>query len=314
MKILVVGGAGYVGGSVVDLLEKSNHDFIIYDSLLYEKSYRRDVKFVYGDVRDYDKLDKHLKWANCIIWLAALVGDQACQLDQPLTKEINTDTVKHLVDTFKGKIIFTSTASVYGIGEGELKEESKLNPLSFYAKTKLWSEEILKDSNALIFRLGTLFGISNHFSRLRSDLILNTLVLYAHAKNKLNIFGGEQYRPLIHVKDVAKIIFDNLESEETGIFNLHKDNVKILDLAKIVKKYFPSISLEIVDTKFEDSRNYQVSSEKAKKILGINPTITMDEGIIELRKILNEKRIVNPFNSQYSNFSHLEQLFKGGGL
>ena len=308
MKILVVGGAGYLGGAVIDKLLQTDHEIRVYDNLLYEESYRREVPFVCGDVRDKELLKKHLKWADEVIWLAALVGDQACALDKALTKEINTDSLKFLVNNFKKKIIFTSTCSVYGANDKLVTESSKPNPLSHYAITKLWSEGILKGRNALIFRLGTLFGISNHFSRIRADLVLNTLVMNGVAKGKLSIFGGKQYRPLIHVNDVAEIIVKSINTSYKGIYNIHYKNVSILELGKLIKKLVPGIKLEITKTKFEDNRNYKVSSDKAKKQIKFNPTTTLEEGILELKKLLEEKRIKNPFNNRYSNYLHLKNL------
>jgi nucleoside-diphosphate-sugar epimerase len=308
MKVLITGGAGYLGGSVVDKLLQTEHEFIVYDNLLYEEIYQKKVPFVFGDVRDINKLKPYLKWADVAIWLCALVGDGACELDRPLAKEINADSLQFLKDNFKGKIIFTSSASVYGASDELLNETSKLNPLSHYALTKIWAEEILKGTNSLIFRLGTLFGTSDEFARIRSDLILNTLIMFAHAKNKISVFGGKQYRPLINVKDVAKIICQSLNSNKTGIYNIHYQNNTVLELANLLKKYYHNLKIEITETKFEDNRNYRIISEKAKQELNFNPTITLDEGIIELKKLLDENRIKNPFLDRYSNYLYLKQL------
>ncbi len=308
MNILIVGGAGYLGGAVTDILKDSEHNIVVYDNLLYENEYTKKVPFVYGDVRDTNKLKKYLDWADIVIWIAALVGDQACALDMTLTKEINTDSVKCLINNFKKKIIFTSTCSVYGMADEILDEQSKLNPLSHYANTKLWAEEILKDSNSLIFRLGTLFGVSDEFARLRTDLVLNTLTMNAHAKGKLCVFGGNQWRPLIHVRDVAETICENLYSQNPGIYNLHKENITVLQLAESMKLYFPNLTLEITDIKFEDARNYRVSSDKAIKELNFNPIISLKQGILELKSLLDEQRIKNLFADRYSNFKHLSQI------
>src|SRR6185369_372366 len=175
MKVLVVGGAGYIGGAVTDLLAKSNHEYRVYDALLYEESYRKPVDFFYGDIRDRARLLPHLKWADAVVWLAALVGDGACALNPEITTEINQDTVKWLTESFSGRIVFMSTCSVYGAQDGELNESSPLNPLSVYAATKLDAEKYLIERNAIIFRLGTLFGVGDLFSRIRLDLVVNTL-------------------------------------------------------------------------------------------------------------------------------------------
>jgi len=308
MNILIVGGAGYLGGAVTDLLIHSEHNILVYDVLLYEETYRKQVPFVYGDIRDKDKLNKHFDWADVVIWLAALVGDAACALDEALTITINRDSVQYLKDNFRGRVIFMSTCSVYGAQDELLYEESPLRPLSLYAQTKLWSEEILADVNALIFRLGTLYGVSDEFSRIRFDLVVNTLVMRAAVHNKINVLGGKQYRPLLHVRDAARTIYDTLEGTNTGIYNLHSENAIIIEIAQLVEKNFPGLQVEITDTMFQDSRNYRVSSKKAKQQLGFNPTLTIGTGIEELKQILEQGRIKNSFLTRFSNYLYLRPL------
>ncbi len=308
MKVLVVGGAGYLGGAVTDLLMKSQYEFRVYDILLYEEAYRKNVPFVYGDIRDTNKLDEYLDWADTVIWLAALVGDPACALDESLTVAINKDSVQYLKENFKGRIIFMSTCSVYGAQDELLYEKSPLQPLSLYAQTKLQAEEILSDANALIFRLGTLFGLSDEFSRIRFDLVVNTLVMRAAVHKKINIFGGGQYRPLLHVRDAAKTIFDALEGTNTGIYNVHSENTTITEIAKLVEKRFPSLQVDLIDTMTQDCRNYRVSSEKAKKQLGFNPRLTISAGIEELKEMLEQGRIKNSFLTRFSNYLYLKPL------
>ena len=114
MNILIVGGAGYLGGAVTDILSKSGHNIRVYDILLYEETYRKPIPFFYGDIRDTRKLKVNLDWADVVVWLAALVGDPACTLNKSLTVEINANSLKFLKDNFTGRIIFMSTCSVYG--------------------------------------------------------------------------------------------------------------------------------------------------------------------------------------------------------
>ena len=143
MKILVVGGAGYVGGTVTDLLmQNPDNKIIVYDALLYESMYQKNVQFVYGDIRDFKLLKKYLEWADKVVWMAALVGDGACSINPLITKQINLDTVQYLADNFDGKIIFFSTCSVYGAQDDLLNENSSTDPLSVYASTKLGAEKM----------------------------------------------------------------------------------------------------------------------------------------------------------------------------
>ena len=223
--------------------------------MIYEESYRKDVKFVYGDVRDQSKLLKLFKNNDAVIWLAALVGDGACAINPELTFEINSDSVKFLAENFKKRIVFLSTCSVYGAQDGLLNEDSSINPLSEYASSKVQAEEYLKESNSIIFRLGTLFGISDEFSRIRLDLVVNILVTKALTEGKLTVFGGEQWRPLLHVNDVANAIEQTIDSEINGIFNLHYKNFKIIDIAEAIVNKVDSAIIETTPMKFQDARN-----------------------------------------------------------
>ena len=303
---MVVGGAGYVGGGIVDKL-KENHNVTVFDSLIYEESYRKDVNFVYGDIRDKDKLLSVLNKNDAVIWLAALVGDGACSINPELTFEINSESVKFLAENFKKRIVFLSTCSVYGAQDGILDETSSINPLSEYASSKVQAEEYLQNSDAIIFRLGTLFGISDEFSRIRLDLVVNILVTKALTEGKLTVFGGEQWRPLLHVNDVANAINHTLEGGVTGIFNLHYKNFKIIDIANEIIQKVPSAIIETTPMKFQDARNYQVSSEKLFNSTGFKAEVDLLTGIQEVFELISNKRIKDVNHIRYSNQNYLKK-------
>ena len=305
MDILVVGGAGYVGGGIVDLLSKK-HDVTVYDSLIYENSFRKDVNFIFGDIRDYKKLNPILKNYDAVVWLAALVGDGACAINPALTHEINAETVSNLTKNFNGKIVFLSTCSVYGAQDGILNEDSSVNPLSEYASSKLIAEKYLEDSDAIILRLGTLFGIGDQFSRIRLDLVVNILTTKALKDKKMSVFGGDQWRPLLHVKDVANAIDRTLETDVNGIFNIHHKNYKIIELAKKIKEKIPDVVIETTPLPFQDTRNYQVSSEKLKVATGFEALIEIDQGINEVYDLISSNRIKDINDPRYSNQSFLQ--------
>ena len=305
MKILVVGGAGYVGGGIVDTLSKKN-EITVYDSLIYESAYRKDVNFIYGDIRDYKKINTILNNFDAVVWLAALVGDGACSINPTLTHEINSETVKNLVKNFNGKIIFLSTCSVYGAQEGVLDENSEVNPLSEYASSKLIAEKYLEESDAIIFRLGTLFGISDQFSRIRLDLVVNILTTKALVDKKMSVFGGDQWRPLLHVKDVANAIEHNISSDTKGIFNLHHKNFKIIEIAEKIKEKIPDVSIETTPLPFQDARNYQVSSDKLKRETGFEASIELTQGIEEMYNLISSNRIKDINDPRYSNQNFLQ--------
>ena len=306
MKVLIVGGAGYVGGGIVDLLSKEN-EVTVYDSLIYENSYRKNVDFIFGDIRDYKKINNILDQYDAVIWLAALVGDGACAINPALTHEINSETVKNLAKNFKGKIVFLSTCSVYGAQEGILDESSEVNPLSEYASSKLIAEKYLADSDSIIFRLGTLFGIGDKFSRIRLDLVVNILTTKAYIDKKMSVFGGEQWRPLLHVQDVANAIAHTLDTQTNGVFNLHYKNFKIIEIANEIKNKISDVEIETTPLPFQDARNYQVSSEKLKDATGFQATVDLTQGINEMYELISSNRIKDINDPRYSNQNFLQK-------
>ena len=305
-NILVVGGAGYIGGALTDRL--TDYNLRVYDNLLYDNVFRKPVDFVFGDIRETTKLYKQLEWADAIIWLAAIVGDPACNLNQDLTVEINERSVKWLCDNYDGRIIFLSTCSVYGFNNKLLDEESELNPLSLYAWTKLNSEKYLEGKNAIIFRLGTVYGLGDIYSRLRMDLVVNILTAHALKQKIITVYGGEQYRPLIHVKDIALAIEKVLDQDITGVFNLHSLNTSVKKIADVIKIHFPKLIIETTGVKFQDNRSYRVSSEKAHKQFNFKAIYTLDDGISEIKQLLESGRIKDVFGSNYSNVEHLKSF------
>jgi nucleoside-diphosphate-sugar epimerase len=308
MNVLVVGGAGYVGGAVTDLLMQSKHNARVYDSLLYEESYRKPIDFIYGDVRDTERLLPHLKWADAVVWLAALVGDGACALNPDISVSINQESVKWLAMHYDGRIVFMSTCSVYGAQDTVLDESSLTNPLSVYAVTKLAAEQYLQGRNSVIFRLGTLFGVGDQFSRIRLDLVVNTLTVRAHRQGNITVFGGDQFRPLLHVRDAARAAVDNLATQPTGVFNIARQNVRIMDLAYQVRNHFPDLIIEQTPMMFQDARNYRVSSEHAQKTLGFKSVYSIDDGIEEIKDLLDSRRLKDVDNPRYTNQTYLSMF------
>lgn len=309
-KVLVVGGAGYVGGYLTDLAIEQGHDVRVYDKLLYEDAYLKNVDFAYGDILDRKAMKPHLDWADTIILLAGFVGDPACALNPELTMNTNVLAVKNIVEDFKGRIIYPSTCSVYGAQDGLLTEESPFAPLSLYAESKIEAEKILlaAPNETLIFRLGTLFGLSDTYSRLRVDLVLNVLTIRAVREGHMSVFGGQQYRPLLHVRDVATAMVPQIDTHATGIYNLHTENMTIIQLAERIQKYLPGTRIDITESSFQDSRNYMVSSDKARNELGFAPKWSIDEGIQEIRDAIAAHRIPNVNIPRFSNVAALQAI------
>jgi nucleoside-diphosphate-sugar epimerase len=308
-KVLVVGGAGYIGGGVTDCLIENKIPFAVYDNLTYEHHYLKPVEFIYGDIRDTDKLKQILPDYSHVIWLAALVGDPACAINPALTKEINQDSVKWLAENFDGRILFTSTCSVYGANDKPVTEESDINPLSVYAQTKYEAEQFLKDKDALIFRLGTAFGVSDTYARIRMDLAVNVMTMNALRRGYLDVFGGTQWRPFVHVKDIARFLVNNLDTEHRGIYNIATENITINELAKKIQQK-TGCEIKTTEQKFQDNRNYNADTTKALQadILPTDTEYDIDFGIEQVVKIVNEKRVNDLDYDIYSNVKRLGSI------
>ena len=306
-RVLVVGGAGYIGGWLTDELVKKGHDVRVYDLLLYEERYLKDVYFVSGDVLDYEELHPQLDWADTVVWLAALVGDPACALNPGVTQKINVDTIDWLCRTFDGRIIFPSTCSVYGANDEEVNEKSATDPLSLYALGKIEAESIImrRRPDSLIFRLATIAGVGDSYSRIRMDLVVNLLVMRAKLVGHLQVFGGDQYRPMLHVRDVATAIVPQVEGDASGIFNLGAENDTIAAIAERVVERVGAGEIERVDMPFQDTRNYRVSFDRVEQELGFKPEYTVDDAIDQVAWLIDNGRVKDMSLAAFSNLHSL---------
>ena len=290
-KIIITGGAGYIGCHVVEELLKSNYLVTVIDRLSFDTNSLNSVKdhknltIIKEDLRNLTNLEAHLNNAEAVVHLAALVGEAACKISETDTISINYDATIKLCDLARKnkvkKFIFMSTASSYGVQDTSeiANEETKLNPVSLYAKTKIDCEnDLLKkfsdDIEITIFRPSTVYG---HSSRMRFDLILNHLVLDAFLKKEIKVFGPEMVRPLMWVGEPARVYKKVIESQDSKfrsqIFNMgyDKENYKKIDIAKLVQsKFFPNINMDIID-KDKDLRSYRLDFSKMKKFFNLEP-------------------------------------------
>lgn len=306
MRVLVVGGAGYIGGAVTDLLLARKIDFAVFDSLLYESHFLKPVPFVRGSVTDVEHLKSVLAGFTHVIWLAAVVGDAACAATPDVTKVVNQLAVKWLSEMFKGRIIFMSTCSVYGEHHGEVGERGKTKPLSLYAQTKLEAESYLTPKNALILRLGTVFGLSDTYSRPRMDLVGNQMPVSALTRGIIEVHGGGQYRPMIHVRDVAAVIVKGLDSRACGIYNIALRNVTMSQLAAVAAMV-TGAQIQTLDVAL-DGRDYQVSTKKAEKdfVMRQEQMLSLEFGMRQFVTLIQEGRLKDPASAKYFNARHLK--------
>lgn len=310
-NILVLGGAGYIGGLVTDYINEQKDLPLakVYDNLLYEDRFLKDVPFICGDIRDTKSVLKNVENTETVILLAALVGDQACNVNQKLSEEVNYEAVRNICKFLPQDVhvVFASTCSVYGSSENSVTEESRTKPLSCYASTKLQAEKHVLNRGGTVFRLGTVYGVGDQFSRIRADLVVNTLTIKAFSEGEITINGGAQYRPIISVKDVAHYIIEACERKVSGLYNIAFTNMAIYEIAEVVKTVFPEVQVNMIGEMFEDERNYKVSTEKANKSFIHKPTISVIDEIFELYSLLKEGRIKNPKDVNYHNGMFLAQ-------
>ena len=306
-KVLLVGGAGYIGGLTCDYLIKDGFDVTVYDNLLYENRFLKDIPFIYGDIRDTENLYNASKDFDIIVLMAALVGDPACSVDNALTEEINYKAIKDFCEVVSPDkhLVFMSTCSVYGAQDGLLNEESGTNPLSSYAATKLKSEEHILAKGGTIFRLGTVFGLGDTYSRLRMDLVVNVLTMKAVKDGEITINGGDQWRPIIAVKDIAGYVTEACREQYEGIYVLSLENVIIRELGEKISNLIPNTKVNYTEISFQDARNYKVDNRKSLKTFKYKPTVTVEDEVARMVTLFRENRVENPEDRVYHNGAFL---------
>ena len=306
-KVLLVGGAGYIGGLTCDYLINAGFDVTVYDNLLYENRYLKEIPFIYGDIRDTEKLYNTSKDFDVIVLMAALVGDPACSVDQILTEEINYIAIKNFCDVVlpSKHLVFMSTCSVYGAQDGLLNESSPTNPLSSYASTKLKAEEHILKLGGTVFRLGTVFGLGDTYSRLRMDLVVNVLTMKAVKTGSITINGGEQWRPIIAVRDIAGYVTEACKEKYSGVFILSKENVVIRELGEKIAKLIPNTEVKYTEISFQDARNYKVDNTKSLNVFKYKPVVTVEDEVTRMMKLFKENRVENPEDKIYHNGAFL---------
>ena len=310
-KILITGGAGYIGSMLSTRLLNLGHQVTVVDLLKYDKGslnhlyFHKNFKLIIDDVRKKNLMKKLVKKHDFIIPLAALVGAPLCEKFKKDAVSTNLGTIKTLckIVTKKNKVIYLTTNSGYGIGEKDkyCDENSPLNPISLYGRTKCDGEDLVRDKikNHVCFRLATVFG---HSYRMRSDLLVNNFVNTTIKRKKLILFEPHFRRNFIHVRDVVNaIIFTmkNFNKLKNNVYNLglSSANISKIMLAKKIQRQYKKLKIKIVtNRKDPDKRDYFVSNKKIEK-KGFKATISLDEGIEELIQVFqNDKnKVINNY-------------------
>lgn len=319
MRVLLTGGSGYLGSILARKLLKKGYDVRILDNFLFGKNSINEIQknkkleTVQGDIRDLSVVSKSLKDIDSVIHLASIVGVQASELDPKTSIEINYLSTRNIADLCKlyeiKQFVYASTCSVYGAQPNKLiSENSEVNPLDSYGQSKFESEKAILQAYdyPTILRLGTLFGASY---RMRFDLAINLFIARAMNKEKLTVFGGNQWRPFLHVDDAAEAFSFVVDKQMEGIYNVIWKNLAIKTAAQNISKLIPSkieFSKDIVD-----KRDYRVSGSKFEKF-GFRAKKDIKYAVKEFKnKIKNEvKNYKLEKYSNYKSFFHSKILQK----
>lgn len=321
-KVLVTGGAGYIGSVLTRQLLEKGYNVRVLDSLMYGGEPIIDMlnypnfEFVKGDIRNRVDVEKALEGIDCVAHLAAIVGDPACAKQPELANSTNLEGSKLLYDVANkmgvSKFVFASTCSNYGKMDDPneyVTEESKLAPVSLYAETKVATEQYLlsqsQDNNCkpTCLRFSTVYGLS---LRPRFDLTVNEFTKELALGRELVVFGEQFWRPYCHVYDLARSVVTVIEAEEEkvafDVFNVGstKENYQKKMLVDEISKIIPDAQIKYV-AKNEDPRDYRVSSDKIKDRLGFEPVFTVPDGIKQIKKVLDDGFIINPDDNKYKN-------------
>ncbi|MFH0864245.1 MAG: NAD(P)-dependent oxidoreductase [Candidatus Gottesmanbacteria bacterium] len=319
-KILVTGGAGYIGSVLINQLLQNGYSVRVLDiflfggeSLLHLQTYK-NLEIINGDIRDRATLKSALKGVTDVIHLAALVGEPACKENPEVTKQINLEATKTLAKLSKlqnvNHFIFTSTCSNYGISspDAEATEKSDLYPLSLYAETKIASENYLlsltdKKFKPTILRLATIFGLS---PRMRFNLMLNEFAREVVLGNKISVRNENAWRPFLHTKDISDAINLTLKTSlsKVGgeIYNIVGENIQKQYLAFLAKKYNPKINIIIEEGNSGDRRDYRVSADKFRKRIHWQPKISIEEGFKEITEAIKMGIFLDPYEFKYNGW------------
>ena len=327
-NVLITGGAGYVGNVLVPQLLESGYKVTVYDILYFGKETlpltHPNLKVIEGDIRDISLFKRTLKEGiDVVLHLACISNDPSFALDEDLSKSVNYECFEPLVIAAKSagvkRFVYCSSSSVYGVSDApQVTEETPLVPLTLYNKFKGLCEPLLfkhmsNDFTCVTIRPATICGYS---PRTRLDLSVNILTNHAVNKNLITVFGGEQKRPNLHIKDMCDLYALLLEVPSDKIqgqtFNAGYQNYTIMELAAMVKdvvqQEFPEKqTIDIKVTETNDNRSYHISSEKIKKHIGFEAKYTIQDAVRDLCRAFKEGKLPDSFtNDWYYNVRQLQ--------
>ncbi|XP_028402743.1 uncharacterized protein LOC114541121 [Dendronephthya gigantea] len=295
--VLVTGGAGYLGSTLVPLLLGSGYHVTVYDSFRWGASSllhladNPHLRIVRGDVLDRAHLKKNIQKCDAVVHLAAIVGYPACERSPELAKQVNEQGTRNVVELMETdqKLIYASTGSCYGaVVDGLCTEDTPISPLTLYGSTKASGESVALQAGAVCLRLATVFGVA---PRLRLDLLVNDLTNKALTLKHFDVYEGHFRRTFLHVKDAARAFLfalKNFKRMRNDVFNVGDEcmNMSKIDVAHVIQTRVKNCKItKSSNGQDKDKRNYEVSYEKIRR-LGYQSTISVEEGVDELLKVL----------------------------
>jgi len=322
-KIFITGGAGYAGSLLVPTLLEKKYNVTSYDLHIYGKTLKPhpNLTQIEGDIRDKEKLIESSQGCDAIIHLACISNDPSFDLDPNLGKSINFDAFKNIIEACKinkiKRLIVASSTSQYGIKpiSMDVTEDTEAEPITDYAKYKIECENFLHNSNIegleyVFVRPATLCGYA---PRLRLDLSVNILTINALINKKIKIFGGEQMRPALNIKDMVRFYELMLEAPKEKIhkqaFNVSCKNITIKALGELVKEVIGDESIEFEVTPSEDKRSYHVNTDKMKEVLGFECEFGIEDAIRSIVKAYKENLIIDGLNNPlYHNIKRMKEI------
>ena len=326
MRVLITGGAGYVGSLLSRKLISKGYQVRVMDALWYGKQpideclAHEDFELVQDDIRNLTSTVRAMKDVDAVVHLASIVGMPASSIEPRTSEEINYLATKNIAELCQlhgiNTYIFSSTCSVYGSQPNKIiTEKSRTQPLDYYSKQKFLSERAIGWLNTAptILRFGTLFGLS---PRMRFDLVINLFIAKALQEKEITVFGGNQFRPFLHVEDAADSIIFALEKDLTGTYNVMSENFTIMDAARKIKE-LTNCDIKI-SNEDEDQRNYNVSADKIKNI-GFQPQKNVEFAYNQIKKSFDDgiiddytKKIFNNYELLFSSKEMQDKVFIQG--
>ena len=323
--ILVIGGGGYIGSALVPKLLDAGYKVIVLDKLYFGDAsiasfvHHPNVEIFRHDFRDVEALVRLIRRAGAIVHLGGLVGDPACAVDPELTIDINVTSTRLIGEIARAngirRFIFASSCSVYGASNDIVDEKSTFNPQSLYAQSKVASEAVLAELcngqfAPTYLRFATIYGLSG---RTRFDLVVNLLAAKAARGEDITVFGGDQWRPFVHVDDVAEAVFLTLRAPIPAVanrsFNVgsNEQNMTLLDVGEHIRDLVPGS--RIVETNENvDRRNYRVNFDRIRTTLGFRPRWTIEAGIRQVVDAIRSGHVGDYKASSHSNVQVLREV------